>query len=127
VPYQLAYNEDLKIVELTSQADIHSADIEAAVRGIFQLVRDRDCNLVLVDWTQSKLAVTTVGIYELPEVIARTAKSLDVSIHRIKRAILVREKTEEFKFYEDVTRNRGQNVKVFVDRPAAINWLRSTP
>lgn len=123
--YTVVYNEHLHIVELTSQTDVRSTDIQEAVVEIFQLVKDHTCNRVLIDWSGSQVFLTVTGIYELPQIISRVADSFQVPIHRVKRALLVAAKTEDFLFYENVTHNRGQSVRFFTDRAEALEWLLS--
>ena len=49
--------------------------------------------------------------------------SLGLSAHKIKRAIVAPENLKDFRFYETVTLNNGQRIKMFQDISEAQDWL----
>lgn len=121
--HDIAYNSEQGIIELTYHGEIDPAALKSSAADVYHLAKERSCCVALIDWSQSRLGVGVSGIYDLPRVLSSITESLGLNIHKIKRALLVKEKTEGFRFLENVTRNRGQNVRLFTDRAEAIEWL----
>ncbi len=86
-----------------------------------KLVPDPGPQLFLSDFTEAKVNVSTVGIYDAPGVWERAGVS---KAHSLALIVNADERTwTNARFYEDTCRNRGWNVRVFTTRPDAIAWL----
>lgn len=87
-----------------------------------RVAEEHACFNVLADLRQARSAVSTVAIFgrakESQQLYGRKTQDS-------KRALVVAENSEDAIFYETVSQNRGQNVRLFHDIDEAKRWLSS--
>jgi len=119
--YEILLNDDVKLVRVTAHGDLATSlgyEIVTKARNlaaeagysILYDVRDAVVHFTLTDW------------FYLP-------RELDVlksaEAHTVKVALLIPpDKTEDYRFYEDVARNTGLALRIFLDEQEAIAWLK---
>ena len=81
------------------------------------------CFLILGDYREATLKLSTFEIYEVPKIFMNTVTPIDISEREVKRALVVTEITEDFRFLETVSANRGQPARLFTDVDEARTWL----
>jgi hypothetical protein len=64
--------------------------------------------------------MSTMELYELPKSLSEIVAPLGINVHKLKRTVVIEKDLkdrclEDYRFYETVTVNRGQNTKLFED------------
>jgi len=77
----------------------------------------------LADYTEAILQLSTLEIYELPQIASEAGASSGIQLHELKRALVVKDDLNDYQFFETVTINKGQNAKMFHDIDQAKQWL----
>ena len=67
--------------------------------------------------------MTTSEIYNLPKLLSDITALEGLSATIFKRALVVKKNLEDFHFFETVTLNHMQNVRLFQDVDEAKRWL----
>ncbi len=122
MPHSVQYNAAEDIIEAHIQGKTGVPELTEAMREIFRNAAWEGCPRILTDLREADLDLTTIEIYHLPEIVKQEAETASLKIYHIKRAYVVRQ-NQDMDFYEDVSVNRGHNVKVFQDSTKARQWL----
>jgi hypothetical protein len=83
-----------------------------------QISKEHHCNRLLFDHRETNVIARVMGSYDRP--VKYQEFGLD---HSARLAILLREASDDMKFYETVCNNRGWQAQLFTDYDAAIAWL----
>jgi len=59
----------------------------------------------------------------MPEIVAGIFSSNGIDFYHLKRALVTTKFLKDFKFFETVSLNRGQNARVFDNIDEAQSWL----
>jgi len=100
-------------------ADVYDlvGELETVQRAI-QVAKSHNCNRLLFDHRETNVVAQVMGAYDRP------AKYKEFGLDRsAKLAILLREVSDDMKFYETVCNNRGWRAQLFTDYHAAVDWL----
>ncbi|MHC4624374.1 MAG: hypothetical protein ACYS4W_10795 [Planctomycetota bacterium] len=97
-----------------------SKSVKEYAKEIIGTASKHNCKRFLNDMREAQLDLSTIEIYEIPGFL--DAAGLD---RTSKRALVVSRQPEDYRFFENVSINRGYNVKVFEDMDEAMNWLRA--
>jgi len=107
---------DVVICRFTGVFGLQEADTYAMMMST--ALAEHDCKRILLDGRDGRVGLSTVDLYDLPSRLE--SHGVD---RTWKRALVVDKQTDEFRFYEDVSNNRGFRVKVFQDPDEALKWL----
>ena len=121
--HTMTYNADLQIIELTMQGNVAWAEVLEMMSESAQLIQKWNCFRVLSNYTEATAQFSTIEIYRLPQILADTLASSGISVHQVKRALVVARDLQDFQFYDTVSNNRVQPTKIFHDLTEAKNWL----
>lgn len=115
------YLEDKDIVLVTTSGSYElEAEVETVRKAISKL-KEHNCNKCIFDHRATNAIARTMDSYKRP------TEYEDLGLERnVRTAIVFRELNEDLKFYETVCKNRGWNVRIFIDYDAAIDWLDGT-
>jgi len=80
----------------------------------------------LVDCRNAELVASFIKLYDYAQDVLEKLKANNIPIHKIRRAFVVEERSENFEFYETISVNRGLNVRAFFNSEDAVAWLKST-
>lgn len=116
---QVKLEKDFLNVHVKGERD--SESIKKVTKDILTKCIDRKCFNVLIDVRDFKNRIGTLEIFmlasaELPEIIKG----------KLEKVAIVDQRgfEDKIKFFEDVARNRGHNVRMFTEYDEAINWIR---
>lgn len=102
-------------------------DVDGALSllgGVTYYVKEYNCYRVLSDFRNATMNISTIHIYELPGLLLNRALRVGVSFHDLKRAMVVpAPHIENFRFFETVSFNRMQSIRLFYDMDEAKAWL----
>jgi hypothetical protein len=121
--HAINYNPESQTVELMAQGNFTLLDVKGIVSELLQVAKVNNCHLILNDSRKAKLDLSTMEIYGLPKMIADLAAAAGLDIHDFQRAAVVVSDYDNYKFFETVTYNQSQNMKVFQDIDIARKWL----
>ena len=121
--HTMTYNADLQIIELTVQGNVAWAEALEMMSESAQLIQKSNCFRVLSDYSEATVQFSTVEIYRLPQVLSDTLALSGISVHQVKRALVVARDLQDFQFFDTVSNNRVQKTKIFRDLTEAKNWL----
>jgi hypothetical protein len=121
--HTVAYNPDLGLIETLAQGKLTSIEAKEIISEIAQVAIDQNCFLCLSDYREATMDMSTLQIHEIPKVLSNMVMSVGLHPNRFKRAIVVENGFQDFHFFETVTLNAGQNIKLFQDIEAAKTWL----
>ena len=123
MPHKVTYNSETHIVESEIYGILSLDEAIELIENIGQACAKNNCPLCLSDYRGATLNLSTIELYDIPKKLTNILDSLGLSAHKIKRAIVVPENLKDFRFYETVTLNTGQRIKMFQDISEAQNWL----
>jgi hypothetical protein len=121
--HTIIYNSESQAIELKVSGRFTSHDVKEIISELLQVAKENNCYFILNDFREAIVNLSTMKIYELPQIISDIAASMGLKIHHFQRAAVVVRDYDEFKFFENVTFNQGQNLKLFQDIDEAKKWL----
>jgi hypothetical protein len=105
---------------LNRAAGQNSPDITIeCVTEMIEVSTRHDCSNLLADLRETTLIAATIDTFELPKRFEKLGLSPE---HKL--AIVYSEAESDYQFLETVSRNKGLQVRVFVDFDEAENWLK---
>ena len=124
VPWRVAYHEDQKVAEVAYLGATSASDIRAATRAAIGVVKEHEVKRGLIDCSEQTETGSIPELYELPNLYDDEGLSRDLRIAFVEPA---RSELRHLAvFYETVCLNRGWQVRRFVSRGDAVDWLRSS-
>jgi hypothetical protein len=123
--HTITYNPDMFTLEIKCQGDIALNEIKEIYLESTQVAKEHNCRLVFSDYREATVKLTTLEIYDLPNILSSTLSPSEIPAYALKRALVVAKDLEDYRFFEAVTFNRGQNTKIFQDVAEAKKWLSS--
>lgn len=120
----ITYDSANGLILIVLRGAIDKAAIDETRAEAARLAKQWNCFNVLADLREAGSAVSTMDIFELPQSTAELLAAQGLSVHRFKRALVVGREIGDPTFFEAVSFNRGQNVRLFLDMEAAKQWLR---
>ncbi len=121
--HTIIYNSEERIIEIKVQGDFSLSEAKEMFAEAVQVVKAQNCFLVLNDMREATMKLSMVEIYKLPKTLAVKVDALGFSVHKLKRALVVKKDLKGYRFFEDVASNRAQSVKYFFDMNEARKWL----
>lgn len=119
--FSLHYDAEMNIIRGRVWGALDLEGVRSMAGAVATLSRQTGCRKLLNDLRDATISASTMEIYMLPRVVDREGL-----VSGIKRALLVRELVEEFRFLETVFINHGQQVRLFQDADDGVRWLLDT-
>lgn len=119
--YQLKINQEGDILMARASGQRTRQAVLAMAMEILKVCIERQCSKVLVDVRELEGFLDTLNSYQVAtdDLSKMRGKGLN------KAAIVDRKRgTETHRFFETVARNRGFNLRMFINLKDAIVWLR---
>lgn len=120
--YELEYDEERHLILGHVHGVFDTAVVRRMAVDLAEMVREHECFRLLNDLRDATITGSTPDIYEMP----RTVRDVGVPV-RCRRALIVREPVDDFRFLETTSVNVGQQVRVFTDPDEALEWLTAGP
>jgi len=122
MPYSVEYNP-LGIISIKVQGELTMTMVRDFTVEAVHLTKERYCFRVLTDLQEANLKLSMVEVYGLPNLTAEIASMAGLQVYQFKRALVVLHDEKLAPFFENVSRNRHQNVRLFHDVESARQWL----
>jgi hypothetical protein len=123
MPHTIAYHPEKGIIEVKFHGEIILNETRELYSDVIPIVKENDCHLVLSDYREASIKLSTGEIYVVPATLSKTFSEAGIQANRLKRALVIKNDLNDFRFFNDVTINRGQNAKLFTDIEEARKWL----
>jgi hypothetical protein len=123
MPHSIVYNSETQMIESKIFGDLTFGEAKEIIYEFAAIIKEQGCTLLLNDYREVKVKLSTLEIYEVPKIYKDILAESGLSIHHIKRALVVAEDLRDFLFFETVTFNQGQYAKVFKNVTEAREWL----
>ncbi len=121
MPEEMTIREDLQVIQVKSWGDITTADFKKTLDEILRIRQAQGLTNVFVDARKVTSYPSTISILDFGSEAARALMDIQLAI------AVPPGKREDPVFFENVTRNRGANVRVFDTPDAALAWLTKKP
>jgi hypothetical protein len=121
--HTVTHNEELNLIETKAHGKLIPNEAKEIIAEIIQMSVEKNCFLCLSDYRESTMKLSTLEILDIPKIIADLSAQRGIHPTRFKRAIVVARDAGDFHFYETVTLNNMQNVRLFQDIDEAKQWL----
>ena len=121
--YEIKLIKNKRIIEVKNSGKITNEDMIAQTQEVIKLQHEKNMFLILTEFAAVKVDVNISDVFQFPELYEQMG--LD---RKSKIAVLVSEieiKAEELNFYETICLNRGWQIKIFLKKKEAIEWLLS--
>ncbi len=116
--YELSYDKEHDLIVGRVEGDIDPVLVKKMASEFADIIETSGCHKLLNDLRDAKITPSTLDIYNMPRIISKQGVHL-----ACKRALVVPEASDDFRFLETVSVNVGQQVRIFTDPEAAIEWL----
>ena len=124
MPWRVERAADHGIIETTYTGSVAASDVRAATAEALSLARPTHAELFLTFFEDADLRLSTTDIFAVPEEFksrgANRGNRLGVVVTGSGSPSV-----EDARFYENVCRNRGWQVRMFSSRADAVSWLLS--
>jgi hypothetical protein len=121
--HTITYNPRDNIIEVYVQGDLTLQRIKEIVSEVLKACKEQNCLFILSDFREAVVKLSTMEIYELPKVLSEMAVSSGLVVYKLRRAFVAQKRLDDLEFFETVTANKGQNMKLFHDIDDAKEWL----
>ena len=121
MPWSLKLSEDARWMEWVLTGHLAASDLAEAIGALTGLAREHGIFLILCDASRLLGGHSIVDLFELASQL-----SSDAVYHAFREAVVLPHMpqiSEDARFWETASINRGLTVKVFPDRPSALAWL----
>ena len=115
----LTYNADTDCIELTVKGCFTMERLKKIAPEVAKLSEESGSLKILNDMSGASIDISLAEVYSSPQEMDNSG------IQRAtRRALVVPPDFNQADFLENVTRNRGHNLRVFHDRQSALAWLQ---
>jgi len=121
--HTIIYNSETHVIESKFNGDLNFEEVKEFISAGALISRENNCPFFLSDYREVKLELSTMDIYEVPQLLQDIFASFGLNVRRLRRAVVAAADLEDYLFYETVAFNRGQYAKVFTDVDEARKWL----
>jgi hypothetical protein len=122
MPYSVEYDEQ-GIIRIKVQGTLTVAVVDDMARDVVHLAKEKNCFRVLNDLREATLKVSMVDVYNFPNEFSEITTRAGLHVYQFKRALIPNDDEKLLTFFENVSRNRHQNLRLFHDVASAQQWL----
>lgn len=123
MPHKIFHDSELDIIQVQYQGELTITAAKELIAQTAAVASEKSCRLVLLDMRQAVVKVSITNLFELPGFMSGVSANQNLNTHLLKRAVIAIRDLPAYHFFETVTLNRGQNVRVFTDPSQAYEWL----
>ena len=121
MPARLDFATEEGLIRVHESGLLEAQEFARTVARIREIHQETGCARVLVDAREQTSQTEGFEAYNRGELIARQLAGMAIRVAVVVSAALL----DGHGFLETVSRNRGMQLKVFVDETAARDWLAS--
>ena len=121
--HTIIYNADMHIIESKFHGTLTFAEVKEFISEGARIAKENNCSLFITDYREVRLKLSTLEIFDVPQLMRDAFRSLGLNVNELKRALVVAADLRDYHFFETVTANQGQNAKLFREVDEAKQWL----
>jgi len=121
--HTVTFNPALGVIETAAQGNLALQEVKEIISEISQVAIEQDCFLCLSDYREATIEMSTLQIYDIPRILSDIVTSFGFRPSKFKRAIIAEKSLIDYQFFESVTLNQGQRIRLFQDIEEAKQWL----
>jgi hypothetical protein len=121
--HTIIYNPEAHMIETKCEGTLDLEEATEIMSKIAHVAKENNCVFCLSDYRDAELKLTTSEIYNLPKLLSDIVALHSFSAKNFKRALVIRNNSRDFYFFETVTVNQMQNARLFHDAGEAKRWL----
>jgi hypothetical protein len=121
--HRVAYNPELGVIETIAQGTLTLSEAKEIISEIAYIAIEKNCFLCLSDYREATMDMSTLQIHDVPKVLSKLVTSLGLHPSQFRRAIVAEKGFQDYHFFETVTLNAAQNIRLFQDMDEAKKWL----
>ncbi len=118
--YTIRYDPENDCIMASMEGDMDLNKLREFAKILTQEMEKNNCYKIFNDVRKINVKLSTTEIYNLPKIIMEWGLK-----PFCKRALVVANDFNDIAFFETVSVNQLQNVKIFRDSDDAIKWLKS--
>ncbi len=118
MPYNISSDPEAHCVFAIFEGTVDIVGIQRVAVEFVKASSRHDCLALLIDMREAKLTMSILEIYKIPQIMVIAGVD-----PRCKRAVVASQITEDYRFFETVSVNSGQILKIFTDFDSAKRWL----
>ncbi|MHC4532978.1 MAG: hypothetical protein ACYS6K_03410 [Planctomycetota bacterium] len=108
--FNVYYDSERNCVFVSIEGDFDMEQAKELAQEAVKQATAHNCKRLLNDLRKANVKLSTIEIYDLPAYIS------DAGLDRLcKRALIVSQDFDDYKFFENVSSNQGHLVEVFAD------------
>ena len=119
MPYEIKYDMDIECLMCRIFGVFHMTELPEFASEIVALLDKHNCECILSDLREVDLRFSTIDFYSIPKLVTEAGVK-----HHVKRAVVFSKDAKNYNFFETVSQNRGQFVRVFTDFDKARAWIK---
>ncbi len=119
--YEIRFMEENEVVVIENKGELTYDELVKQTQEAIKLGQGKNSRLFLTNFSNVKVQAQTMELFDFPKIYEQLGMTRTSRI-----AVVVSEielKTEELYFYETICLNRGWNIKIFLQRDQALDWL----
>lgn len=120
--YEISYDKERDLIVGRVEGDIDTVLVKEMASEFADMVEASGCHKLLNDLRDADITPSAFDVYSMPRIVNKQGVPLVC-----KRALVVPEESEKFRFLKTVSVNVGQQVHIFTDPESAIEWLSGDP
>ena len=108
--YSVHYDSKYDCVFARIEGEIEMKELDDFAKEVVKQTSEHDCRRLINDLRKAQVKLSTLELYELPHFIE--GAGLD---RLCKRAVVVSQDFDDYRFFENISRRRGHLVEIFAD------------
>lgn len=128
--YSVQYDENENLVLITMNGEINQASARMAIQQAMKTIQEHHCFFTISDFRNANLVLNTFELVNLQDFWISSFNAISMPSYTARRAFLLnpnQNTLERLRFFETLSVNRNQPVKLFFDQDEAIAWLKKSP
>ena len=118
----IIYDHSSGLICVTLVGAIDKRMMDDLTMQTLRLVQQHSCFRVLADIRQANSTVSTIDLFQRARETAQYVSDSNIP-SSYKRALVIGDNVEDPRFFETVSQNRAQQVRIFHDVEEAKRWL----
>ena len=123
MPHSITYHARENVITITHQGEFDATMTRQLISEVISLVKEHDCFHIVEDFREARIRFSTMDLHDLPKLVQERLSASGLNAYQFKRALIAAQDIADFAFFETVSQNRDQNVRVFRDVEEAKKWL----
>lgn len=123
MPYSVEYDPQTDIIKIKVDGLLTLAMAREYSNTAMLIAKERECFRILTDLREASIQLSMLEVYSFPRMVVEITSALGLPVQKFRRATLLPDQFRLSVFFENIMKNRLQNVNLFHDVETAQKWL----